>query len=70
VIIPGERIGRQSAPMIDYLLTFEQSENEFPGLSTEIQGVYREKLPGGKVRFHTYVLKEEFESPDSARGVR
>ncbi len=57
-IIPGERVGRQSAPMIDYLLAFERAENLFPGLSTEIQGVYREKLPGGTVRFHTYVLKD------------
>ena len=57
-IIPGERVGRQSAPMIDYLLAFERAENRFPGLSTEIQGVYREKLPDGTVRFHTYVVKE------------
>ena len=57
-IIPGERVGRQSAPMIDYLLAFEQAENAFPGLSTEIQGVYREKQPDGSVRFYTYVLAE------------
>ena len=56
-IIPGERIGRQSAPMIDYLLAFERAENLFPGLSTEIQGVYREKQ-ADSVRFYTYVLKE------------
>jgi ornithine decarboxylase len=60
-VIPGERIGRQSAPMIDYLLSFEQAENAFPGLSTEIQGVYREKQPDGRVRFFTYVVKEAFE---------
>jgi ornithine decarboxylase len=57
-VIPGERIGRQSAPTIDYLLSFEQAENAFPGLSTEIQGVYREKQPDGRVRFYTYVVKE------------
>ncbi len=57
-VIPGERVGRQSAPMIDYLLAFERAENRFPGLSTEIQGVYREKQPDGTVRFHTYVVKE------------
>ena len=62
-IIPGERVGRQSAPMIDYLLAFERAENTFPGLSTEIQGVYREKLPDGTVRFHTYVVKEAQEPP-------
>ena len=62
-IIPGERVGRQSAPMIDYLLAFERAENLFPGLSTEIQGVYREKQPDGMVRFHTYVVKLDHE-PD------
>jgi ornithine decarboxylase len=56
VIVPGERIGSNAAPMIDYLLAFEALENRFPGLSTEIQGVYREKQPDGGVRFHTYVL--------------
>ena len=57
-IIPGERVGRQSAPMIDYLLTFEAAENAFPGLGTEIQGVYRKTEPDGRIRFHTYVVKE------------
>jgi ornithine decarboxylase len=60
-VIPGERIGRQSAPMIDYLRAFEQAENAFPGLSTEIQGVYREKQADGRVRFYTYVVKQGFE---------
>ncbi len=56
-MIPGERVGRQSSPMIDYLLSFERAENLFPGLGTEIQGVYRE-AKDGRVRFHTYVVKE------------
>ncbi len=60
-VIPGERVGRQSAPMIDYLLNFERAENVFPGLGTEIQGVYREAQPDGAVRFHTYVVKGAFE---------
>ena len=60
-IIPGERIGRQSAPMIDYLLAFEEAENRFPGLSTEIQGVYRETQPDGRIRFFTYVVKTSHE---------
>ena len=59
-IIPGERVGRQSAPMIDYLLSFERAENLFPGLGTEIQGVYREQ-EDGRVRYHTYVVKQDFE---------
>jgi ornithine decarboxylase len=60
-VIPGERVGRQSAPMIDYLLAFEQAENMFPGLSTEIQGVYREKQSDGAVRYYTYVVKQSHE---------
>ncbi len=66
-VIPGERVGRQSAPMIDYLLSFERAENLFPGLSTEIQGVYREKDPDGRVRFHTYVVKEAYEPAQPSR---
>ncbi len=57
-MVPGERVGQNSAPMIDYLLAFERLENTFPGLSTEIQGVYRERQPDGGVRFFTYVLSE------------
>ena len=41
-VVPGERIGWQTAPTIDYLEMYERLENEFPGLSTEFQGVYRE----------------------------
>jgi len=66
-IVPGERIGRQSAPMIDYLLSFERAENEFPGLGTEIQGVYRETQADGPIRFHTYVVKEGDEPEVKAR---
>ena len=58
LVVPGERIGRQASPMVDYMLAFERLENAFPGLSTEIQGVYREKQPDGGVRFYTYVLSE------------
>jgi ornithine decarboxylase len=57
-IVPGERMDARAAPMLDYLLMFEAAENRFPGLGTEIQGVYREIEPGGKIRFHTYVVQE------------
>ncbi len=57
-VVPGERLGGRAQPMIDYLLAFERGENQFPGLSTEIQGVYRELGPDGTVRFHTYVVRE------------
>ncbi len=58
-IVPGERLGGRAAPMIDYLLAFERAENLFPGLGTEIQGVYRETGADGVVRFYTYVVREE-----------
>ena len=61
LMVPGERIGRNSSPMVDYMLAFEALENAFPGLSTEIQGVYRETQPGGGVKFYTYVIARESE---------
>ena len=57
-IVPGERLGGRAQPMIDYLLAFERAENLFPGLGTEIQGVYREPGPNSTVRYHTYVVRE------------
>ena len=57
-IVPGERLGKQASPMIDYLKAFERSSNLFPGFETEIQGVYREVDAAGKTRFHTYVVRE------------
>jgi ornithine decarboxylase/arginine decarboxylase len=58
-IVPGERLTRRAAPMIDYLKVFEQSCNLFPGFENEIQGVYRETdASSGKVRFYTYVVRE------------
>ncbi len=57
-MVPGERLGGRAQPMLDYLLAFERGENQFPGLSTEIQGVYRETGSDGVVRFHTYVVQE------------
>jgi ornithine decarboxylase len=57
-IVPGERLDDRAQPMIDYLLAFEAAENRFPGLGTEIQGVYREIETNGRIRFHTYVVRE------------
>ena len=58
VIVPGERIGPRAKPMLDYFKMFEESSNRFPGLDAEIQGVYREADPDGRIRFHTYVMRE------------
>ncbi len=57
-IVPGERLDGRATPMIEYLLMFEAAENQFPGLGTEIQGVYREAEPDGRVRYYTYVVQE------------
>ena len=57
-VIPGERLGEASRPMIDYLKAFERAANRFPGFENEIQGLYRETDSGGQVRFYTYVLRE------------
>jgi len=57
-IVPGERLDARSRPMIDYLKAFERGSNIFPGLESEIQGLYREIDDSGVVRFYTYVVKE------------
>ena len=57
-IVPGERLTHRAQPMIDYLKMFEASFNAFPGFEVEIQGVYREIDPAGRVRLHTYVVSE------------
>ncbi|WP_102223709.1 Orn/Lys/Arg family decarboxylase [Acidimangrovimonas sediminis] len=58
VVVPGERYGRRSQPMIDYLKMFEEAANLFPGFENEIQGVYRETGEDGRVRLFTYVVRE------------
>ncbi len=57
-IVPGERISPRSRPMIDYLKAFETSANLFPGFEAEIQGVYKQIDASGRIRFHTYVVRE------------
>ncbi|SFJ97293.1 Orn/Lys/Arg decarboxylase N-terminal domain-containing protein [Methylocapsa palsarum] len=57
-IVPGERLDERAQPMLDYLKMFENSANLFPGFEAELQGVYREAETNGRVRFHTYVVRE------------
>jgi len=57
-VVPGERLGDRSLPMIDYLKMFEKSSNVFPGFETEVQGLYREIDASGAIRFYTYVVRE------------
>jgi ornithine decarboxylase len=58
VIVPGERYDERAKPMLDYLTMFEHAANEFPGFDSEIQGIFRETAPDGKISFHTYVVQE------------
>jgi ornithine decarboxylase len=57
-IVPGERIDARAKPMLDYFKVFEAGANLFPGFEAEIQGVFREVGADGKIRFHTYVMRE------------
>jgi len=57
-IVPGERLNARARPMIAYLKAFETAANLFPGFESEIQGIYREIDSAGRIRFHTYVVKE------------
>ncbi|MFC0406668.1 Orn/Lys/Arg family decarboxylase [Roseomonas elaeocarpi] len=57
-IIPGERLNDAARPMVDYLKAFEAACNRFPGFESEVQGLYRETDPDGRIRFYTYVVRE------------
>jgi arginine/lysine/ornithine decarboxylase len=58
-VVPGERLGERARPMLDYLKMFERSANLFPGFEAEIQGLFRETEADGRIRFYTYVIREE-----------
>lgn len=57
-IVPGERLGERTRPMIEYLKMFERCFNRFPGFDVEIQGLYKEADEAGRIRLHTYVVAE------------
>ena len=57
VIVPGERWDDRAKPMLDYFLAFEESFNRFPGFNYEVQGVFQERVDG-RIKFHTYVVRE------------
>jgi ornithine decarboxylase/arginine decarboxylase len=57
-IVPGERLTERAKPMIDYLKMFETCFNTFPGFDVEIQGVYKEVDPNGRIGLYTYVVAE------------
>jgi arginine/lysine/ornithine decarboxylase len=57
VVVPGERWDERAQPMLEYFRAFEESFNRFPGFNYEVQGVYQERVDG-RIRFHTYVVRE------------
>ena len=67
VIVPGERYDDRAKPMLDYLIMFEEAANRFPGFDSEIQGIYREMAPDGRIGFHTYVVQENSQQSDKEK---
>jgi len=57
-VVPGERLVERARPMIEYLKAFEAASNRFPGFESEVQGLFRETMGDGTMRFHTYVARE------------
>ena len=58
VVMPGERWDKKAQPQLDYFHLFEVIEEKFPGFENEIQGCYPEKMDDGRIKYHTYVVKE------------
>jgi len=58
IVVPGERWDERAKPMRDYFCAFEESFSRFPGFNYEVQGVYQERGTDGRIRFHTYVVRE------------
>jgi len=55
---PGERWSKTA---VDYFLVLLEVANKLPGFTSEIQGVYFEKGPGGPLRARAYMLKKDYE---------
>ena len=59
-IVPGERIGGKSKPMLDYLKMFEKGRERFFQASNPRCKASTARADGtGVVRFHTYVVRED-----------
>jgi arginine decarboxylase len=56
VIMPGERITEKSKKLIDYLCTFEEFDNNFPGFETETHGIILDEVDGKKA-YSFYCIK-------------
>jgi len=58
VIMPGERITEKSEKLIEYLCTFEEFDNKFPGFETETHGIILDEK-NGKKAYNFYCIKED-----------
>jgi ornithine decarboxylase len=58
VMVPGERFAPDSA-VVAYLRLFEESDNLFPGFENEMQGIFPKRDGDGRLRYYTYVVKEQ-----------
>ncbi len=57
IMVPGERFPADSAA-VAYLRLFEESDNQFPGFESEMQGIFPRREADGRLRYYTYVVKE------------
>jgi ornithine decarboxylase len=58
IMVPGERFAADSAA-VGYLRLFEESDNLFPGFESEMQGIFPRRDENGRLRYYTYVVKEQ-----------
>lgn len=55
-VVPGEKWSKTAQ---EYFLTLEEGINLFPGFAPEIQGVYLQNDPDGRIRAYGYVLRNQ-----------
>ena len=57
IMMGGEKFDEKAKPILDYLLTRQQFEIEYPGYTSDIHGVEREEINGENI-FITMVIKD------------
>jgi arginine decarboxylase len=58
VVMPGERLARETDPIIEFLQMLEAFDNEFPGFENEVHGAEVRQV-GGKRRYAVNCLKTD-----------
>jgi arginine decarboxylase len=58
VVVQGERFDAHARPIIDYLQLSVRWDEHFPGFENEVQGVVRDRLADGTVRFTVSCVTE------------